>query len=156
MLQPLSLLASESYRTVAWRRGSHTLPGSPKVSFQGSQDLILLPLPPKPQRVATIDLAAQKVFLAGLSISFFSLPSYILLPASLLGGLRRGTSLGIPYQVHSSFCTPPYLYSAFPLLLHYIPLTSGDHAEVGRGPARKQKHFQVLFCACQPSPRLPP
>lgn len=51
VLQPLSLLASESYRTVAWRRDSHTLLGSPKVSFQGSQDLILLPLPPKPQRV---------------------------------------------------------------------------------------------------------
>lgn len=38
--------------------------------------------------------------------------------------------------------------------LHYIPLTSGDHAEVGRGPTRRQNTSK--FCSAHAKPPPPP
>lgn len=78
----------------------------------------------------------QKVFLAGLSSSFFFLPGHTLLLASLLRGWEGDPSGDPP----SGPPPPPAhsVYSAPLCLLYHLLLTSGDHTEVGRGPAGRQ------------------
>lgn len=44
------------------------------------------------------------------------------------------------------------IYSASLCLLYHILLTSGDHTEVGRGPARRRNTYKVCSVRSTPSP----
>lgn len=83
----------------------------------------------------------QKVFLAGLSISFFSLPGYTLLPEASLLGAGKGDPSGDP----PPGLVPPFALSIQPLSVSLTLYPTHFWLASWQGTFQESEHLQILL-----------